>query len=126
MLLYLMSQVLRDAFMENQTVENYTEVCNSKVQSTVNLDAWSRELCPDLDWFVCFSSIACGRGNAGQSNYGYANSVMERICEERIKEGLPGMYHQSVFLRSYIFRYQSKNILYFFFLKLKHHYHVHD
>ncbi|GBM63971.1 Fatty acid synthase [Araneus ventricosus] len=35
--------------------------------------------------------VSCGRGNAGQSNYGYANSVMERICEERSKEGLPGL-----------------------------------
>ena len=76
--------------MENQTVQNYMEVCESKVQSTKNLDKLSRTLCPDLDWFVCFSSVSCGRGNAGQSNYGYANSVMERICEDRLKEGLPG------------------------------------
>lgn len=66
-------------------------MCESKVQSTKNLDKLSRTLCTDLDWFVCFSSVSCGRGNAGQSNYGYANSVMERICEDRLKEGLPGM-----------------------------------
>ncbi|GBL99475.1 Fatty acid synthase [Araneus ventricosus] len=89
--IFNLALVLRDAFMENQTVENFKEVCASKVISTLNLDAASRELCPELDWFVCFSSISCGRGNAGQSNYGYANSVMERICEERSKEGLPGL-----------------------------------
>ncbi|CAL1290486.1 unnamed protein product [Larinioides sclopetarius] len=83
--------VLRDAFMENQTVENFQEVCESKVASTLNLDAASRDLCPELDWFVCFSSVSCGRGNAGQSNYGYANSAMERVCEERSKGGLPGL-----------------------------------
>ncbi|GFS66889.1 fatty acid synthase, partial [Nephila pilipes] len=83
--------VLRDAFMENQTVRNFEEVCASKVSSTMNLDALSRDLCPQLQWFVCFSSISCGRGNAGQSNYGYANSVMERICEQRTREGLPGL-----------------------------------
>ncbi|GBL82913.1 Fatty acid synthase, partial [Araneus ventricosus] len=87
--IFNLALVLRDAFMENQTVENFKEVCESKVASTLNLDAASRELCPELDWFVCFSSLSCGRGNAGQSNYGYANSVMERICEERSKEGLP-------------------------------------
>ncbi|CAF5042184.1 unnamed protein product, partial [Rotaria magnacalcarata] len=32
-----------------------------------------------------------GRGNAGQTNYGYANSTMERICEQRQKDGLPGL-----------------------------------
>ncbi|GFX61278.1 fatty acid synthase [Trichonephila clavipes] len=89
--IFNLALVLRDAFMENQTVENFNEVCSSKVTSTLNLDAASRELCPQLELFVCFSSVSCGRGNAGQSNYGYANSVMERICEERCKEGLPGL-----------------------------------
>lgn len=89
--IFNLALVLRDAFMENQTVENFKEVCSSKVTSTLNLDVASRELCSQLELFVCFSSVSCGRGNAGQSNYGYANSVMERICEERAKEGLPGL-----------------------------------
>ncbi|GIY66143.1 fatty acid synthase [Caerostris extrusa] len=89
--IFNLALVLRDAFMENQTVQNFKEVCESKVTSTLNLDVASRELCPELEWFVCYSSVSCGRGNAGQSNYGYANSVMERICEERCKEGLPGL-----------------------------------
>lgn len=89
--IFNLGMVLRDAFMENQTSENFTLVCESKVQGTTNLDILSKEYCPGLDWFVCFSSVSCGRGNAGQSNYGYANSVMERICEKRRKEGLPGL-----------------------------------
>lgn len=48
-------------------------------------------MCPHLKHFVVFSSIVCGYGNAGQSNYGFANSVMERICEIRRNEGLPGL-----------------------------------
>ncbi|CAF4364108.1 unnamed protein product, partial [Rotaria sordida] len=44
-----------------------------------------------LDYFVVFSSISCGRGNAGQTNYGYANSTMERICEQRQKDDLPAL-----------------------------------
>lgn len=51
----------------------------------------TRKKCPDLDYFVVFSSVSCGRGNAGQSNYGFANSTMERICEQRHHDGLPGM-----------------------------------
>lgn len=41
--------------------------------------------------FVIFSSVSCGRGNAGQSNYGMANSIMERICEKRKSDGLPAL-----------------------------------
>lgn len=40
---------------------------------------------------MAFSSVSCGRGNAGQSNYGYANSTMERVCEKRRHDGLPGL-----------------------------------
>lgn len=50
----------------------------------------TRESCPELDYFVAFSSVSCGRGNAGQTNYGFANSTMERICEKRRHDGLPG------------------------------------
>lgn len=51
----------------------------------------TRKTCPDLKYFVAFSSVSCGRGNAGQSNYGYANSVMERVCEKRCHNGFPGL-----------------------------------
>uniref|UniRef100_A0A673C4U0 Fatty acid synthase n=1 Tax=Sphaeramia orbicularis TaxID=375764 RepID=A0A673C4U0_9TELE len=51
----------------------------------------TRKLCPDLSYFVAFSSVSCGRGNAGQSNYGYANSAMERVCEKRRYDNLPGL-----------------------------------
>uniref|UniRef100_A0A1B0AA75 oleoyl-[acyl-carrier-protein] hydrolase n=1 Tax=Glossina pallidipes TaxID=7398 RepID=A0A1B0AA75_GLOPL len=46
-------------------------------------------MCPRLEHFVVFSSVSCGRGNAGQTNYGMANSVMERIIEDRLKSGFP-------------------------------------
>ncbi|EEC14646.1 fatty acid synthase, putative [Ixodes scapularis] len=84
------SQVLRDALLENQTAEAFAAVCRPKVAGTLHLDAASRELCPQLDHFVAFSSVSCGRGNKGQTNYGYANSVMERVCERRVADGLPG------------------------------------
>lgn len=48
-------------------------------------------MCPELKHFVIFSSVSCGRGNAGQTNYGMSNSVMERICEIRQSEGLPAL-----------------------------------
>ncbi|CAG7823270.1 unnamed protein product [Allacma fusca] len=89
--LFNLAMVLRDAFIENQTIENFKAVGNPKINATINLDKISRQLAPELDYFVTFSSVSCGRGNAGQSNYGWANSHMERICEARQQDGLPGL-----------------------------------
>lgn len=61
------------------------------VAATRALDAATRELAPELEYFVVFSSVSCGRGNPGQSNYGFANSAMERIVEQRQADGLPGL-----------------------------------
>ena len=78
--------------MENQTTANFIQVAEPKVEGTVNLDTACREMCESsLDWFVAFSSVSCGRGNAGQANYGFANSVMERVCEQRHRDGLAGL-----------------------------------
>ncbi|XP_049809979.1 fatty acid synthase isoform X1 [Schistocerca nitens] len=89
--IFNLAAVLRDAFMENQSAENFEAVCMPKVTGTKNLDKVSRQLCPELDYFVTFSSVSCGRGNAGQANYGLANSAMERLCETRQAAGLPGL-----------------------------------
>lgn len=40
--------------------------------------------------FIVFSSVSCGKGNAGQTNYGMSNSIMERICEARQRDGYSG------------------------------------
>lgn len=88
--IFNLAAVLRDNTIENQTEDDYKAVCVPKVDGTRYLDMASRELCPELDYFICFSSVSCGRGNIGQSNYGLANSTMERICENRQTAGLPG------------------------------------
>lgn len=86
-----LAMVLRDGLMENQTADNFQLVGRSKVDGTLNLDLITRRHCGEsLDWFVVFSSVSCGRGNAGQANYGYANSFMERICEGRRNDGHHG------------------------------------
>lgn len=89
--IFNLAAVLRDGLMENQTEGDYKAVCVPKVDGTKHLDTVSRELCPDLDYFICFSSVSCGRGNIGQTSYGLANSAMERICEARQATGLPGL-----------------------------------
>nr|XP_022904132.1 fatty acid synthase isoform X2 [Onthophagus taurus] len=89
--IFNLAAVLRDAMMENQTEADFKTVTKPKVDGTKYLDIVSRTLAPELDYFVCFSSVSCGRGNAGQANYGLANSVMERICENRHNCGLPAL-----------------------------------
>lgn len=90
--IFNLAMVLRDAIMENQTVDKYEAVCGPKVDATIALDEASRKICKDsCDYFVAFSSISCGRGNQGQTNYGFANSVMERVCEHRREDGLHGL-----------------------------------
>lgn len=81
---------LRDSILENQDATKFNECLAVKATSTKYLDDISRKMCPQLKYFVVFSSVSCGRGNAGQTNYGMANSIMERIVEERAANGLPG------------------------------------
>ncbi|XP_044734385.1 fatty acid synthase-like [Chrysoperla carnea] len=89
--IYNLAVILRDALFENQSIENFQTSFGGKVLGTKYLDEVSRTLCPELRHFVVFSSVSCGRGNAGQTNYGMANSVMERICEERHASGYPAL-----------------------------------
>uniref|UniRef100_A0A915JP64 Fatty acid synthase n=1 Tax=Romanomermis culicivorax TaxID=13658 RepID=A0A915JP64_ROMCU len=90
--LFHLAMVLRDNIFENQTVQNFKESAEAKYWGTTYLDQMTRKMCgKDLNWFVVFSSISCGRGNAGQTNYGWTNSTMERIIEKRRADGFSGM-----------------------------------
>ncbi|EDV90845.1 GH19665 [Drosophila grimshawi] len=87
--IFNLAVALRDGIFANQNMEQFVQSFSPKAVATKHLDALSRTLCPELDHFVVFSSVSCGRGNAGQTNYGMANSVMERIIEGRSRDGLP-------------------------------------
>lgn len=87
--IFNLAVVLKDNIFANQDAEKFAEVMAPKAVATKHFDELSRVLCPELQYFVVFSSVSCGRGNAGQSNYGMANSVMERIMEDRHCLGLP-------------------------------------
>ncbi|XP_014667633.1 PREDICTED: fatty acid synthase-like [Priapulus caudatus] len=90
--IFHLAAVLRDGLFENQTAETFSEVNKPKMATAFNLDLVTRDTCAtSLDWFVVFSSVSCGRGIAGQTNYGYANSTMERICERRQRDGFPAL-----------------------------------
>ncbi|UJR30710.1 hypothetical protein I4U23_018230 [Adineta vaga] len=90
--IFHLAAVLQDGLFENLTVDLFDQVVDIKYNGTKYLDQSTRKYSREtLDYFVVFSSISCGRGNAGQTNYGYANSTMERICEQRQKDGLPAL-----------------------------------
>lgn len=88
--IFNLAVILKDALFEAQNVEFFNESLGPKAMATKYLDELSRQLCPQLEHFLIFSSVSCGRGNVGQTNYGMANSIMERIIEDRIQNGLPG------------------------------------
>lgn len=90
--IFHLAMVLKDSLLENQTPATFEEVMAPKATSGLYLDQVSRKMnLTDLDYFVCFSSISSGKGNPGQSNYGLANSTLERICEKRRADGLHGL-----------------------------------
>ncbi|XP_076272609.1 fatty acid synthase 1 [Rhynchophorus ferrugineus] len=89
--IFNLAAVLRDALLENQSEGDFKAVARPKIDGSKSLDVASRLLAPQLDYFVNFSSVSCGRGNIGQTNYGFANSAMERIVEARQAAGLPGV-----------------------------------
>lgn len=89
--IFNLAMVLKDHVVKNHTADTFAESFKSKAWATHMLDKVSRNICRKLRHFVVFSSVSCGRGNAGQTNYGMANSVMERVCEKRVDNGLPGL-----------------------------------
>lgn len=73
--IFNLAAVLKDTLWDNQTPKSFEESFRPKAWATKNLDVLTRKLCPLLRHFVVFSSVSCGRGHAGQSNYGMSNSV---------------------------------------------------
>ena len=78
---------------ESDMTDLYTasKIIDTKSKMCQNLDQLSRNLKLNLDYFVVFSSQSSGRGIGGQLLYGYGNSVCDRICEERRRDGLHGL-----------------------------------
>ena len=84
--------VLRDCLFENQNAKRFEAVLKPKSTGAANLDKTMRKLSVTHSvLFVMFSSASSGLGNAGQTNYAFANSAMERLCEQRHSEGLHGL-----------------------------------
>ena len=83
--------ILNDNLIENMSYEQFCETIDCKYKVFDNLDKLSRKLDYNLDYFVVFSSVTSGKGNTGQTNYAFGNSLCERICEQRRRDGLHGL-----------------------------------
>jgi len=87
---------LNDVAFEKMSTEAWETPFASKVDVTQNfvraVDAPEFEdVCRDLQYFVCFSSVVAGLGNASQTNYACANAAMEQLVIKRAAGGKPGL-----------------------------------
>ncbi|XP_049778389.1 fatty acid synthase-like [Schistocerca cancellata] len=89
--IFHLAVVLRDGLIQNQSAETFREVWEPKYSAAYWLDLESRTLCPDLKYFVFFSSGSGPCGVPGQSNYAFANSAVEHLVESRKECGFPGL-----------------------------------
>jgi polyketide synthase PksN len=83
--------VLRDAYIRNKHWEDMSAVFAPKILGAVLLDEATRD--DPLDFFVLFSSLAALAGNAGQSDYAYANHYMDAFAAWRNARSRDGARH---------------------------------
>ena len=89
--------VLRECLFENQTAKRFKTVLSpSRLVPSTLTELYvscphSTQALIDSALFVVFSSASSGLGNAGQTNYSFANSSMEHLCELRNQDGLHGL-----------------------------------
>ena len=83
--------VLRDAYIRNKTRDEMQAVFAPKVMGSLLLDEATRH--EPLDFFVMFSSLAALAGNAGQSDYSFANHFMDAFAARRGALARSGMRH---------------------------------
>ncbi len=86
-----LAMALRDQLISDVSFDDFTLPIRVKLDLGQSLNWATRTHCKQLDHFVVFSSAIAFYGNEGQSNYGYANSALERMCEDRRRDGLPAI-----------------------------------
>ncbi|NWY31941.1 SOL1 synthase, partial [Pheucticus melanocephalus] len=79
---------LHDGHLEVLKLADFHKVLSPKVAGTLNLHWATRD--QELDYFVCYSSVASFLGNATQTNYAAANSFLDLFCLYRRNCGLSG------------------------------------
>ncbi|WP_406725044.1 amino acid adenylation domain-containing protein [Streptomyces sp. GD-15H] len=83
--------VLRDGLLRGKERADADAVLAAKVRGTTLLDeATATE---PLDYFVVYSSAAAAFGNAGQTDYAFANAFLDRFAERREEQRRAGTRH---------------------------------
>ncbi|MBF0225801.1 MAG: SDR family NAD(P)-dependent oxidoreductase [Desulfobacterales bacterium] len=72
---------LKDSFIIKKTQEEIDAVISPKIFGTMYIDDALKD--EELDFFVMFSSLSSAFGNAGQSDYAFANSFMDNFAQIR-------------------------------------------
>lgn len=73
----------------HQNKDRFIKVLLPKTMGTYHLHRLTRHM--ELDFFVCFSSIASVLGFVGQGNYAAANAFVDALMDFRRSMGLPGL-----------------------------------
>ena len=96
----LMSLVLSDGLFASQTEAGFKKVMDAKWGALLTFNGV--QPIKDLDFFISFSSAASMLGNAGQSNYAAANSVVDGFLRKHsnaFSVVLPGISDLGYFAR---------------------------
>ncbi|MCG6893704.1 MAG: SDR family NAD(P)-dependent oxidoreductase, partial [Desulfobacteraceae bacterium] len=73
--------VINDSYILRKTLSEMEAVLGAKVDGTLHLDRWTRNV--PLDFFILFSAAAGVLGNVGQCDYAYANRFMDAFARLR-------------------------------------------
>lgn len=80
-----------EAAAQSPAADSFRSAYDRTAAFTVHLDAATRTRCRQLEHFVVWSSVASGRGVAGQSDLGYAQAALVRMSEARQAAGYPSV-----------------------------------
>lgn len=86
---YHSAGVLADTLFDQLDEPRLLQVLAPKILGSWHLHLATRHL--ELDFFICFSSIAAVLGWPGQANYAIANAFMDGLCSWRRQQGLPAL-----------------------------------
>ncbi len=80
--------VLADRLIRDKTKSEFDRVVRSKVETAEILDEATRHL--PIDLFLMFSSVTASFGNAGQTDYAYANAWLSAFARRRAEATAAG------------------------------------
>jgi fatty acid synthase len=87
--IFHLAMTLQDNLFDKMTQKEWDTAVQIKARGAMHLDLLTRKQA--VKYFVGFSSMMAFFGNVGQSNYGFANAVIENVCQSRLESGYPAL-----------------------------------